>query len=112
MSDKFLCQRQEECPVVLAACERKVKAESQARLLAAQLAEAQAEYAAKKTVMNELYAASVALRKAQCEYFKFRTHGNLVKARVAEERFDRALEHCRAAGKAIQPTLFGKGGAK
>lgn len=106
MSEKFLCQRQEECPVVLAACERKVKAESEARLAAAQLADARAEYEAKKPLMNELYAAGVAMRKAQREYFKYRTHERLVKSKVAEERFDRALERCRTAGKTVQPNLF------
>ena len=107
MSEKFICQRQEGCPVVLAACERKVKAESDARLAAAQLSDAQAEYEAKKPLMNELYAAGVAMRNAQREYFKYRTHERLVKSKVAEERFDRALERCRNVGKTIQPNLFG-----
>ena len=39
MSEKVLCARQEACPVVLAACERKVMAESSARLAEANLAD-------------------------------------------------------------------------
>jgi hypothetical protein len=106
MSEKFICQRQEECPVVLAACELKVKAESDARLAAAQLSDAQAEFEAKKPLMNELFTAGVAMRKAQREYFKDRTHERLVKSKVAEERFDRALVRCRTAGKTVQPNLI------
>lgn len=106
MSEKFLCARQEECPVVLAACERKVKAESSARLAEASLADLKAEYDRKRPLMNELYAAGVSMRKAQRDYFKDRTHEKLVKSKVAEERFDKALAACATAGNPVQPKLI------
>ena len=106
MSEKFLCARQEECPVVLSACERKVNAESSARLAESRLADLKAEYDRKRPLMNELYAAGVAMRKAQREYFKDRTRENLVKSKVAEERFDKALAACATAGKPVQPKLI------
>lgn len=56
--------------------------------------------------MNELYAAGVSMRKAQRDYFKDRTQANLVKSKVAEERFDKALAACATAGKPTQPTLL------
>ena len=106
MSEKVLCARQDACPVVLAACERKVMAESSARLAEANLADLKAEYDRKRPLMNELYAAGVSMRKAQRDYFKDRTHANLVNSKVAEERFDKALAACSTAGKPTQPTLI------
>ena len=106
MSEKVLCARQDVCPVVLAACERKVMAESSARLAEANLANLKAEYDRKRPLMNELYAAGVSMRKAQRDYFKDRTQANLVKSKVAEERFDKALAACATAGKLTQPTLI------
>ena len=98
MSENVLCARQDACPVVLAACERKVMAESSARLAEANLANLKAEYDRKRPLMNELYAAGVSMRKAQRDYFKDRTQANLVKSKVAEERFDKALAACSTAG--------------
>ena len=106
MSETFLCARQDACPVVLAACERKVMAESSARLAEANLADLKAEYDRKRPLMNELYAAGVSMRKAQRDYFKDRTYANLVKSKVAEERFDKALAACATAGKPTQPALI------
>ena len=106
MSEKFLCTRQEACPLVLAACERKVIAEASARLAEANLTDLKAEYDHKRPIMNELYAAGVAMRKAQRDYFKDRTHANLVKSKVAEERFDKVLTACANVGKPTQPTLI------
>ena len=106
MSETFLCARQDACPVVLAACERKVMAESSARLAEANLANLKAEYDRKRPLMNELYAAGVSMRKAQRDYFKDRTQANLVKSKVAEERFDKALAVCATAGKPTQLTLI------
>ena len=106
MSEKVLCARQDGCPVVLAACERKVMAESSARLAEANLANLKDEYDRKRPLMNELYAAGVSMRKAQRDYFKDRTQANLVKSKVAEERFDKALAACDTAGKLTQPTLI------
>ena len=102
MSETFLCARQEACPVVLAACERKVMAESSARLAEANLANLKAEYDRKRPLMNELYAAGASMRKAQRDYFK----ANLVKSKVAEERFDKALAACATAGKPTQLSLI------
>ena len=106
MSEKVLCARQDACPVVLAACERKVMAESSARLAEANLADLKAEYDRKRPRMNELYAAGVSMRKAQRDYFKDRTQANLVKSKVAEERFDKALAACATAGKLTQLSLI------
>ena len=106
MSEKVLCARQDACPVVLAACERKVMAETSARLAEANLANLKAEYDRKRPLMNELYAAGVSMRKAQRDYFKDRTQANLVKSKVAEERFDKALAACSTAGKPTQLTLI------
>ena len=106
MSEKFLCTRQEACPLVLAACERKVIAEASARLAEANLADLKAEYDRKRPLMNDLYAAGVSMRKAQRDYFKDRTHANLVKSKVAEEHFDMALAACATSGKPTQPTLI------
>lgn len=106
MSEAFLCARQEACPVVLAACERKVMAEASAHLAEANLADLKAEYDRKRPLMNEIYAAGVAMRKAQRDYFHDRTHANLVKSKVAEERFDKALTACATAGKPTQLTLI------
>ena len=106
MSEKVLCARQDACPVVLAACERKVMAESSARLAEANLANLKAEYDRKRPRMNELYAAGVSMRKAQRDYFKDRTQANLVKSKVAEERFDKALAACATAGKPTQLSLI------
>lgn len=100
MSETFLCARQEACPVVLAACERKVMAEASARLAEA------AEYDRKRPLMNELYAAGVSMRKAQRDYFNDLTQANLVKSKVAEERFDKVLTACANVGKPTQPTLI------
>ena len=106
MSEKVLCARQDACPVVLAACERKVMAESSARLAEANLANLKAEYDRKRPLMNELYAAGVSMRKAQRDYFKDRTQANLVKSKVAEVHFDKALAACATAGKPTQLTLI------
>ena len=106
MSEKVLCARQDACPVVLAACERKVMAESSARLAEANLANLKAEYDRKRPLMNELYAAGVSMRKAQRDYFKDRTQANLVKSKVAEVHFDKALAACATVWKPTQPTLI------
>ena len=82
-------------------------AESSARLAEANLANLKAEYDRKRPLMNELYAAGgVSMRKAQRDYFKDRTQANLVKSKVAEERFDKALAACATAGKPTQLTLI------
>ena len=57
-----------------------------------------------RRVMNELYAAAAACRKAQVEYFKLRTQDNLVASKRAERRLDDALAVCRDLGKRPKPT--------
>ncbi len=57
-----------------------------------------------RRVMNELYAAASACRKAQVEYFKLRTQDNLVASKRAEKRLDDALAVCRDLGKRPKPT--------
>ena len=81
-------------------------AESSARLAEANLADLKAEYDRKRPLMNELYAAGVSMRKAQLDYFNDRTHANLVKSKVAEVHFDKALAACATAGKPTQLTLI------
>lgn len=122
MSDAFLCHRQERCPVVLGACERKVAAEARARIAESKVAmlegrvaafeQDSAAYEGKRSAMNELFAAGVAMRTAQKKYFADRTNKNLVTSKLAEERFDQALAACRNLGKPKQSTLSFDGGAK
>ena len=81
-------------------------AEASARLAEANLADLKAEYDRKRPLMNELYAAGVSMRKAQRDYFKDRTQANLVKSKVAEVHFDKALAACATVGKPTQPTLI------
>lgn len=95
----FRCPHLEECPNVLQACERKVAAETALNV-------ANAEYDGKRKLMNELYAAGVAMRKAQKAYFKDKTKPNLYAAKDSEDRFDRALRACAASGKPTQPKLI------
>ena len=96
MSDEFHCPHMEECQNVLKACERKVAAEIALNV-------AKAEYDGKRKLMNELYAAGVAMRKAQKSYFKDKTQPNLYAAKDSEDRFDRALRACAASGKPPTP---------
>ena len=81
-------------------------AESSARLAEANLADLKAEYDRKRQLMNKLYAAGVSMRKAQRNYFKDRTQAKLVKSKVAEVHFDKALAACANVGKPTQPTLL------
>ena len=109
MSEEFRCPHIETCPNVLQACERKVKAEMQVSVLQGRIdayEQDMADYAAKRDLMNALYAAGVAMRKAQKAYFKERTNPNLYAAKDAEDRFDRALRACAASGKPTQPKLI------
>ena len=97
--NEFHCPHMETCPNVLQACERKVAAETALNV-------AKAEYDGKRKLMNELYAAGVAMRKAQKAYFKDKTQQHLYAAKDAEDRFDRALRACAASGKPTQPKLI------
>ena len=109
MSDEFRCPHIEKCPNVLKACERKVKAETQVSVLQGRIdayEQDMADYAVKRDLMNELYAAGVSMRKAQKAYFRNRTQQNLYAAKNAEDRFDRALRACSASGKPTQPKMI------
>ena len=94
--NEFRCPHIYTCPNVLQACERKVAVETA-------LDVAKAEYDGKRKLMNELYAAGVAMRKAQKAYFKDKTQPHLYAAKDAEDRFDRALRACAASGKPPTP---------
>lgn len=99
MSEEFRCPHIETCHNVLQECERKVAAETVLNV-------AKADYDGKRKLMNELYAAGVAMRKAQKSYFKDRTQPRLYAAKDAEDRFDRALRACAESGKPTQPNLI------
>ena len=80
MSEKFLCSKQEECPVVLGACERKVMAESKLRLL-------EDKYDRMAKHANKMYTLGKRMLAAQKVYFADRTRENLVKSKVIEKAF-------------------------
>lgn len=97
---EFRCPHIETCPNVLQACERKVKAESRIAVLEGKIAayeEDIASYSEKRPLMNELYSAGLAMRKAQKKYFSERSKEALIASRVAEKRFDEALAACQKA---------------
>ena len=90
----FRCPHIETCPNVLQACERKVRAETQAAVLQGRIAayeQDMAAYAAKRDLMNRLYKTGVRLRKCQNAYFKLRTKEALVSSKNAEKAFDDVL---------------------
>ena len=90
---EFRCPHLETCPNVLQACERKVKAEGAMEVFKAKCK----EYEEKRPLMNALYSAGLAMRKAQKKYFSERSKEALIASRVAEKRFDEALAACQKA---------------
>ena len=94
MNDEFRCPHIETCPNVLQACERKVRAETQAAVLQGRIAayeQDMAAYAVKRDLMNRLYKTGVRLRKCQNAYFRLRTKEALVSSKNAEKAFDDVL---------------------
>ena len=92
--NEFRCPHIETCPNVLQACERKVKAETQAAVLQGRIAAYEQDmdaYAVKRDLMNRLYKTGVRLRKCQNAYFKLRTKEALVSSKNAEKAFDDVL---------------------
>ena len=90
----FRCPHIETRPNVLQACERKVKAETQATVLQGRIAAYEQDmdaYAVKRDLMNRLYKTGVRLRKCQNAYFKLRTKEALVSSKNAEKAFDDVL---------------------
>ena len=69
MSDEVRCPHIETCPNVLQACERKVKAEGAMEVFKAKAK----EYEEKRPLMNALYSAGLAMRKAQKAGLPFET---------------------------------------
>ena len=100
------CKRVSELETKLALEREKVdSAEASGEEAKAALAEAEAEYERRRGVMNELFAAGVAMRKAQTVYFRERTQAALAASKAAENRFDAALQACRNVGKGVQQLL-------
>jgi hypothetical protein len=63
-----LCAKQDSCPVLLAAIEAKVEAESMARTAKHNLDAATQAFETKRTLFNEFYKLAVQCRKAQQQY--------------------------------------------
>ena len=72
--NEFRCPHIETCPNVLQACERKVKAEGAMEVFKAKAK----EYEEKRPLMNALYSAGLAMRKAQKKYFSERSKEALI----------------------------------
>ena len=82
------CQRQDSCPVLLAAIEAKVEAESMARTAKHNLDAATQAFETKRTLFNEFYKLAVQCRKAQQQYFADRTQAALIASKQAERQLD------------------------
>lgn len=91
------CARQEGCPVLLAAVEAKVEAESRARVEKSEMAAAAQAFDAKRTLFNEFYKLVDRCRKAQKRYFAEKTQSALIASKQAERSLDAHLAMLRSA---------------
>ena len=91
------CARQESCPVLLAAVEAKVEAESRARMVKSEMAAAAQAFDAKRTLFNEFYKLVDRCRKAQKRYFAEKTQSALIASKQAERSLDAHLAMLRSA---------------
>ena len=91
------CARQESCPVLLAAVEAKVEAESRARVAKSEMAAAVQAFDAKRTLFNEFYKLVDRCRKAQKRYFAEKTQSALIASKQAERSLDAHLAMLRSA---------------
>ena len=92
-----LCVKQDSCPLLLAAIEAKVEAESNARVSKSELAAAVQAFDTKRTLFNEFYQLVDRCRKTQKLYFKERTQSSLIASKEAERRLDAHLAMLRSA---------------
>ena len=92
-----LCAKQDSCPVLLAAIEAKVEAESKARVAKSEMAAAVQAFDAKRTLFNEFYKLVARCRKAQKRYFAERTQSALIASKEAERSLDAHLAILRSA---------------
>ena len=83
-----LCAKQDSCPVLLAAIEAKVEAESMAHTAKHNLDAATQAFETKRTLFNEFYKLAVQCRKAQQQYFEDRTQAALIASKQAERQLD------------------------
>ena len=95
---RFVCQRQEQCELVLAACERYVKAESKLNVL-------QEKYNSMSGHANKMYSLGKRLIIAQETYFKNRTQENLIKSKQAEKAFKDEIQSVSNLHKPQQLSL-------
>ena len=91
------CAKQDSCPVLLAAIEAKVEAESKARTAKHNLDAATQAFETKRTLFNEFYKLAVQCRKAQQQYFADRTQAALIASKEAERALDAHMEMLRSA---------------
>ena len=91
------CARQESCPVLLAAVEAKVEAESRARMVKSEMAAAAQAFDAKRTLFNEFYKLVDRCSKAQKRYFAEKTQSALIASKQAERSLDAHLAMLRSA---------------
>ena len=91
------CAKQESCPVLLAAIEAKVEAESKARVAKHNLDEAAQAFETKRTLFNEFYKLVDRCRKAQKRYFAEKTQAALIASKQAERNLDAHMEMLRSA---------------
>ena len=92
-----LCAKQDSCPVLLAAIEAKVEAESKARVAKHDQDEAAQAFDAKRTLFNEFYKLVARCRKAQKRYFAEKTQSALIASKEAERALDAHMEMLRSA---------------
>ena len=91
------CLKQDGCPVLLAAIEAKVEAESKARVAKSEMAAAIQAFDAKRMLFNEFYKLVDRCRKAQKRYFAERTQSALIASKEAERALDAHMEMLRSA---------------
>lgn len=112
MSDKdFICPHLESCPNVLAACERYVRAEAEASLRSAKVAELEGRieayesdiraFADRREAMNQLYVAAVRFQQARRKYFCGRTPERVEDLNTAQACLDEAIKTCKNLGKPV-----------
>ena len=97
MSEAKWCQRQDSCPVLLAAIEAKVEAESKARVAKHNQDASAQEFETKRTLFNEFYKLVARCRKAQKRYFAEKTQSALIASKEAERALDAHMEMLRSA---------------
>lgn len=92
-----LCAKQDSCPVLLAAIEAKVEAESKARVAKHNQDASAQEFETKRTLFNEFYKLVARCRKAQKRYFAEKTQAALIASKEAERSLDAHLAMLRSA---------------